>query len=483
VTTSSAEAQAFYDQGLNYLESFLWIEAARSFHQALRHDPGLALAYEGLSRTYSGLDNPDGARHYLEKARRLASGLGDRERRRIAIRERQLEAIESLEDVAKHEAYRKAIDDALAADLDDPHLWLLRGNAEEANAAGRGQRGTAASIAFYERALRLAPDLASSHHYLVHSYETVGDIGKALEHGEAYARLAPSIPHASHMWAHDLIRVGRIEEAIVQLSKSEAAERAYHAAERIDPSWDWHHGHNLDLLASCYAHRGQLELAERTLRSASHLVPMALPTFLVHRGRYQEALAAAQTLTRSGRAQSRALASVLVGRAWIGLGQLELARRALVAAQSEIELVPRATPGHVPSRSAVEPFAEALRGQILLESGHADEGRAVLEKVIRDLRSIAGVDAWVQTLFQLESIARIARGTGDWSLARYAAEQMQDHDPSYGGSHLAMAFVLHREGDPQAVTRQLEAARRSWRDADPELPEFKEIMSLSVDPR
>jgi hypothetical protein len=34
VSTSSAEAQAFYDQGLAYLHSFVWIEAIRSFHQA-----------------------------------------------------------------------------------------------------------------------------------------------------------------------------------------------------------------------------------------------------------------------------------------------------------------------------------------------------------------------------------------------------------------------------------------------------------------
>ena len=39
VTTTSKEAQAFYDQGLNYLESYVWIEASRSFHQALRLDP------------------------------------------------------------------------------------------------------------------------------------------------------------------------------------------------------------------------------------------------------------------------------------------------------------------------------------------------------------------------------------------------------------------------------------------------------------
>src|SRR6185503_20306114 len=45
VTTRSAEAQAFYDQGLTLLHSYAYIDAARSFHQALRIDPRLAMAY------------------------------------------------------------------------------------------------------------------------------------------------------------------------------------------------------------------------------------------------------------------------------------------------------------------------------------------------------------------------------------------------------------------------------------------------------
>ncbi|HEY8234052.1 MAG TPA: hypothetical protein VIJ10_15420, partial [Vicinamibacteria bacterium] len=49
-TTRSVEAQAFYDQGVAYLHSYVWIEASRAFHQALRLDPGLALAHLGLSR-------------------------------------------------------------------------------------------------------------------------------------------------------------------------------------------------------------------------------------------------------------------------------------------------------------------------------------------------------------------------------------------------------------------------------------------------
>jgi len=49
VSTNSPEAQAFYDQGLAYLHSFVWIEAIRSFHQALRNDANLGMAYLGLA--------------------------------------------------------------------------------------------------------------------------------------------------------------------------------------------------------------------------------------------------------------------------------------------------------------------------------------------------------------------------------------------------------------------------------------------------
>jgi len=181
-----------YDQGLNYLESYVWIEASRSFHQALRRDPKLAMAYVGLSRTESGLDNPVAAKRYLDKAKALASGVSPKERRLIDIREKQLAAMDDLENAGKFLAYRKAIDDALNEDITDPQLWLLRGNAEEPNPSGRGQRGTAGSVAFYEAVLRLVPDHASAHHYLIHTYETIGQIpDDAWTNGEALALVTP----------------------------------------------------------------------------------------------------------------------------------------------------------------------------------------------------------------------------------------------------------------------------------------------------
>jgi tetratricopeptide (TPR) repeat protein len=148
ITTTSKESQAFYNQGLNYLESYVWIEASRSFHQALRLDPKCAMAFLELSYVQSGLDNPDGAKQYLAKAKELSTGASERERLRIGIREKQLAAIDDLKDPALFLAYKKAIDEALATHMQDAEFWILRGNAEEVNATGRGQRGGASSIAF-----------------------------------------------------------------------------------------------------------------------------------------------------------------------------------------------------------------------------------------------------------------------------------------------------------------------------------------------
>src|SRR5205807_7022635 len=90
VSTRSADAQAMYDQGLAYLHSYVWIDAARSFNQSLRLDPRLALAYVGLSYAYVELSAQGAAHAAVEHARTLAAHASDAERRQIEIRGRQL---------------------------------------------------------------------------------------------------------------------------------------------------------------------------------------------------------------------------------------------------------------------------------------------------------------------------------------------------------------------------------------------------------
>lgn len=489
VTTKSPEAQAFYNQGLNYLESYVWIEASRSFQQALRLDPTLAMAYLGLSYVSSGLDHADGATQYFAKAKALAAGLSDRERSRIDIREKHLAALADLKDQAPFLAYKRAIEDALATHLEDPVFWILRANAEEANASGRGQRGGASSVAFYQAVLAIMPDHATAHHSLVHSYETIGRIEKALEHGEAYARLAPSIPHAAHMWGHDLRRVGKVDEAIVQFKKADQLEREYYADEKLDPALDWHHAHNLDLLASCYQHKGQLEFAEATLRKSEALTVLSafrafnqreLANFLIQRNRYDEALVAALALSKSQFVQGRCVGHALAGQALVALGRTAEAKAQLAAARNQLESVPVIANGLDPTRSMVKPWVDALGGELLLRAGKKEDGRKMLKDVIKALRAAVGPDAWSQGLFRLEAMARNAVEAKDWEFADYVANQMLEHDAAYGGSRYSMALVLRHQGDSAGAWRELQLAKHYWEDADPDLPELKAMDALAV---
>src|SRR5215813_5580368 len=92
VSTSNPHAQAYYDQGLAYLHSFMWIEAARSFHQALRLDSTLAMAGVGLSYAYVELNAPAEAKASLDRARARAASASEHDRCHVELRAAQMAA-------------------------------------------------------------------------------------------------------------------------------------------------------------------------------------------------------------------------------------------------------------------------------------------------------------------------------------------------------------------------------------------------------
>ncbi len=474
VTTGSKEAQAFYDQGLSYLHSYVWIEAARSFYQAMRYDPKIALEYVGLSRAFSGLGISAAARAAADQAATLENSAGPRERRRIALRLRQLDAIADPLNSTKFVSYKRALDDALTTDPGDVEVWLLRGNAEEANAAGHGLHGGASSIAFYEKALALSPDNLAAHHYLIHSYENIGRIDEALKHAEAYVRLAPGVPHAHHMYGHDLRRVGRIEDAIAQFKRADELESEYYKTEDIPSEFDWHHEHNIDLLATSYQYQGRVKLAEELMRKAFS-VPSMLdtlefnkkqwPAFLLSRGRSEEAYAASKTLIGSRWDIVRSIGHVMASHSLFMLNRIAEAGEEAKAALSEVQRSPS-------GKQFVAPYLETLRAEFLLRTGKTEEGRIAFKEVEKNLRLEKGPDEWVQTLFNLEGIGRIAREVGDWRLAEYTAGQMLEHDPNYAGTHYALALTAEHSGDSATAFKEFSLAQKYWHTADPDLPEL-----------
>lgn len=481
-STASKEAQAFYNQGLAYLHSYRWIDAARSFHEARRRDPQFALAHAGLGVAYGELVKPDPARAAFERARRSAERASAHDRRHIEISLLRRELEDAPGNRAKLAAYRAALDEALAAFPADVELWLARGMAESSDPADRGQGSTAASIPYYERALGIAPEHFAARHYLAHAYENTGRVTEALEQAEAYARLAPAIPHAHHMLGHSLRRVGRTEEAVAAFRRAYELETEAARAADVPPEHDWHHAHNLDLLAAAHQALGQMRAAEALLRRSFELPTMLVlqafnkhewPAFLLARGRRDEALAAARTLADHPAGLVSAIGHIMAGHALLAGAGEKGAKLAETAGAINTALTLLRAAG--PEAALARPHFEAVQAQYFLHAGARDKGRVLAQEAVRKFRALPGPDGWSQALFRLEAMARAAREAGDWELAERVALALRDHDPSYAGTHYALGLVAEHNGDQAGARDAFAAAADAWRHADRDLPELLDV--------
>ena len=479
VATPSPQAQAFYDQGLNYLHAYDWIEAARGFNQALRLDPNLAMAYLGLSDVYTELQDNSAARAVFEKAQSMAGNTSERERTRIQLRSAQLDFLaDTSSGMQKYFTWRKEISDALAASPADPWLWILRGFADEGKAAANGQGGGIDTIAFYETALAYSPDNSAAHHYLAHTFENLGRTQDALEQTGLFVNLAPSIPHAHHMRGHELRRLGRTAEAIEEFRRADELENTYYRTENISSIYDWHHAHNVSLLGMCYESMGQMKAAEPLLREAFSLPAYTdisefnrreWPDFLLDRGRPEEALKASQEMIeKSSWAMGRLAGHALAGRAFLAMNRIDDAKNDLELAEREMEHVPTGSLGALPN-------AGILRAEILLSDRKFPQADAALQQIEASIRAMPGPDSWSEALFQLQSIARFAQHSGDWDLAEYTAKQMIEHDPSFAGGYYALGLAAEHASDAALARGQFEMAEKLWSSADPDLPELVSV--------
>jgi len=474
VSTTSAEAQQFYDQGLAYLHSFVWIEAIRSFHQALRNDEKLGMAYLGLADAYIGLQDPGTARAAVNTAKTLEKSMTERERIWLAIREAELAYAEDGSNPDVYVNYRKTVSDALKKNPNDAWLWIQRGLADEASPFTHGQAGGVDTLAFYKMAMTLAPDNFPALHYYAHTCEGIGRTKEALELTTKYAQLAPQIPHARHMHGHELLRTGRTEEAIQEFLKTKELEDTYYRSEKIPSRYDWHHAHNLQLLAMSYQTLGQVKAAAALYREA-FATPgytefldynrRAWPEFLLNRERFEEAQEAARQMTESQWPMARVAGHTIAGQALLALGRMNDAKDELNDAQRESESLP-------PRIAAALPYPTVLRGAIFLRENRKQDAEGLLTDVQESILAMPGPDEWSSATFQLETLAQQARAAGDWELAGFTAKNMIEHNPNYAGGYYAMALVVAQSKDKAAEYKLLAIARKLWGKADADLPEF-----------
>jgi len=474
ITTTSRKAQEFYDQGQSYLHSFMWIEAARSFHQALRADPKVAMAYVGLSYAYSPIDYA-AASDALDHAHALAAQISGPEKRRIEIRRLQLEAMVEPQNPQKLDTIRHAIDAALQEKPDELELLLLRGNAEEPTPFADGQSCVPSAIPYYDRALQSDPGNFAAEHYLAHCYENASRKTEAIEHAQNYVREAPAVAHAHHMLGHELRRNGQVKEAIGEFLKADALEMAASKSENIPAYLNWHHAHNLGLLADCYQELGQIKAAETALRKQ-----IALPVFtdyamlgrtnwalfLLNRKRHSEAIKAAEELTRLPSPLAQAAGNALAGQAELALKRPQAAKERLRAANALSQGMKAQDSG------AVRTFVVALEAEILLQEGKIEEANRDFLELTRRVLATNNPDAWGAGLYQLQAISAFARSSGNWEFAEQAAKAMLERDPSYAGAHFELALIADHASDQLTARREFGIVCELWRDADNNLPEL-----------
>jgi hypothetical protein len=185
----------------------------------------------------------------------------------------------------------------------------------------------------------------------------------------------------------------------------------------------------------------------------------------VARGRAQEALGAAAAMTSHRSPVVSAAGHVAAGEAQLALGRSQ-------AAADEANAALRAIRGAEAGGLVAVPL-QALQGEFFLRTGQRDKGQSMLREVAKKARARPGPDAWAETLFTLEAIARAAREVGDWEFAAWAAGEMLDHDPHYAGTHYALMLVAEHDGDGTKARAERARFEEYWKNADRDLPELK----------
>jgi tetratricopeptide (TPR) repeat protein len=247
ITTTSAQAQSFFDQGMSLMWGFNHDEATRSFAKAAELDPHCAACYWGVSLTVGPNYNlpfltearAKVAFEALQLAAANAASSSPVEQALIAAlakrypSARPLDPTSALPILAAYSAAMKAVAAAFPDDLDvatlyaeslmNLHAWKLW------SSDGQPAPGTAEIVATLEAVLKRDPRHAGANHYYVHTLEASPHPEKALASADRLRDLVPGAGHLVHMPAHILQRIGRYEDAAQANRLAARADEAYTA--------------------------------------------------------------------------------------------------------------------------------------------------------------------------------------------------------------------------------------------------------------
>jgi tetratricopeptide (TPR) repeat protein len=495
ITTSSARAQQYFDQGLRLVYAFNHYEAQRAFQEAARLDPGCAMCYWGIALTYgSNYNSPTdaererGAWEAIQRARALGVRASERERAVIeALATRHSES-PATDRAALDRAYADAMREVtrrFPADMDSAtlyadalmnvHPWRLW------TADGRPQPGTEEIVRTLERVLAVAPNHPGANHLYIHAVEASPDPQRAVGAADRLGALMPGAGHIVHMPSHIYIRVGRYADAVAVNHRAAAADRAYfRKSEPSDIYRMMYYPHNLDFVWIAASMDGR---AAETIRAAGELAaaapldmvrkmsdmeiaPVAPLVALARFGRWQDVLqqpapdAALPYLTGIWH-YTRGLAFNATGRAADAASELATVRRVAAGVAED-----RTVAGFFKTRDMLALAAAVLDGEIAARAGAYALAVTQLTEAVRlqDEHWFTEPPPWYYPVRQSLGAVLLQAGRAAEAETVYQADLQRN--PDNGWSLFGLAQALRAQGKTADAAATDERFRRAWARAD-----------------
>jgi tetratricopeptide (TPR) repeat protein len=498
VTTSSADAQKYFNQGLAFLYAFNHDESIRSFEQAAALDPSCAMAWWGIAIANGPhINNPvvpepraKAAWAALTKAKAASGDASEVERALICALERryadpQPEDRKPLDEAfaaAMREVWRKHPTDADVGalfaesmmDLRPWDLWTLD---------YRPQPGTEEVVATLEAALTQNPQHPLALHLYIHAVEASPQPEKAAAPADRLRDLMPGLGHMVHMPSHIDVRLGAWKKAAIANEKAIVADANYRKKSPEQDFYQVYMAHNRHMLAYACIQRGQSAKALQAINQMAAAVPpewvrenaavvdgfTAMPLeVLVRFGRWDEVLAAPEPPDFLPIA--RAMRHCARGIAFASKGDVAAAKKeqsAFLAARAKVpeEAVFSNNKGH----DLLGVAEHLLAGEILYREGKADQSIAALKEAIRreDLLRYAEPPDWLRPVRHTLGAVLVTEGRVE------EAEQVYREDlakyPGNGWSLFGLSRSLEMCGKEREATAALALFQEAWAEADFEL--------------
>lgn len=495
VSTTSAEAQKFFDQGLSFVYAFNHDEAIRSFKRAAELDPQMAMAYWGIALALGPNINLDvdperenAAYEAVQKALSLAARASENERAYINALSRRY-SIDPKADLKKLALdYKNAMGDLVKRYPDNLDAATLY--AESAmnlrpwkfwTADGKPAEGTAEIVATLESVLRRDPNHFGAIHYYIHAIEASSHPERALAYAPKLPRLVPAAGHLVHMPAHIYARTGDYEAAALSNKDAARVDEAYMKAQGAGGFYPaMYYSHNLHFLAIAESMSGHFANALAAAQQLeAHIGPhvKAMPMFegfmtvsplvLVRFNRWDDIDKVAPA--DKGMAGTTAVWHFARGMAFNAKGRAKEAAAELDALIATQKLVAADASFGLNNASHVLQIAQKVLTARIAERSDRKQAIAVLRGAVELEDSLAYDEPQAWFLPVREFLGAALMRSGDFAGAEKVFRVDLEKNRRNGRSLFGLMEALKaQKRDPEArmVKQQLEA---SWKNADTKL--------------